>query len=88
MGKRNRIKGKSSFKTIPDPEDSWAKVELYRWQHGELPINQKHSLDESKALMAMADAIEKGCKENDSSIMPSPYNVCAVLRYMAKKINN
>lgn len=86
MGKRNRIKGKSLFKTIPDPEDSWAQVELYRWQYGELPDDDSKPLDESKGLEAMADAIEKGCKENNSSIMPSPYNVCSVLRYMAKKI--
>lgn len=89
MGKRNRLKGKSSLKTIPDPEDSWAMVELYRWQHGELPhdSNEK-SLNESEALISMASAIERGVSENDWSVMPSPHSVCSILRYMARKIKN
>lgn len=71
-----------------DPNDSWAQVELYRWQHGELPPQNGNckELDESIAAVAMADAIELGCKNNDRSIMPSPYNVCSVLKYLAKKI--
>jgi hypothetical protein len=70
-----------------DPNDSWAMVELYRWQHGELPPNKNSKeLDESIALRNMADAIEEGCKTGDHSMMPTPFNVCSVLRYIAKKI--
>jgi hypothetical protein len=71
---------------IPDPNDSWAQVELYRWQYGELPMGDKpgKKLHVPTALKAMADAIEGGCKSDGSSPMPSPYNVCAVLRYVAK----
>ena len=74
---------------IPNPEDSWAKVELYRWQHGQLPPQNETSkpLDESKALLAMAEAIENGCKSGGSLPMPSPYNVCSVLRYVARKLS-
>jgi hypothetical protein len=71
---------------IPDPNDSWAQVELYRWQHGELPPQNGtcKKLDEPTALRAMADAIELGCKTGDVKAMPSAYNVCSVLRYAAK----
>lgn len=71
---------------IPDPNDSWAQVELYRWQHGELPSVYKtcKKLHVPTALKAMADAIEEGCKSGGSLPMPSPYNVCAVLRFAAK----
>lgn len=72
-----------------NPEDSWALVELYRWQHDELPgeHNKSKELDESVALVKMAEAIEKGCKEKDISLMPNPFAVCAILRYMSRKIN-
>jgi hypothetical protein len=64
----------------------WAKVELYRWQHGNLPGEpgtEVRELDEAAGLRAMADALEKGCKTNDMSVMPSPFNVISVLRYVA-----
>ena len=75
---------------IPNFEDSWARVELYRWQHGELPPQDGTSkkLNESVALMAMADAIENGCKTQNNENMPSPFNVCAVMRYAARKLAN
>lgn len=70
-----------------DPNDSWARVELYRWQYGELPPNENsQELDESIALQNMAEAIEGGCKTGDHRMMPTPFNVCSVLRYIAKKI--
>jgi hypothetical protein len=79
------------MRNIPNPEDSWAQVELYRWQHGELPGQpgkKEKQLDESVALLAMADAIEKGCKTKNHNDMPSPFNVCAVMRYVARKITS
>lgn len=74
--------------SIPDPNDSWARVELYRWEHGELPPNDGTSkpLHEFLGLLAMAHAIEEGCKKKDITIMPSPYNVISVMRYIAKKL--
>ncbi|MEQ1862456.1 MAG: hypothetical protein ABMA13_21265, partial [Chthoniobacteraceae bacterium] len=61
-----------------DPNDQWAQVELYRWQHGHLPGEQgtvERPLDVSAGLRGMADAIELGCREEKSEIMPSPSNV-------------
>lgn len=75
---------------ILNPEDSWAQVELYRWQHGQLPPldGTSKTLDESAALLAMADAIENGRKTQNREAMPSPFNVCAVMRYVARKISS
>lgn len=79
---------KKPVQILHDPNDSWAQVELYRWQHGELPPpdNTCKELDEATALRAMADAIEAGCKSGKREDMPSPYNVCSVLRYVAKQL--
>lgn len=73
---------------IPDPNDSWAQVELYRWQYGELPPQDDtcKRLDEPTALRAMADALEEGCKSKNRDAMPSPYNVVSVMRYAAKQL--
>lgn len=65
-----------------DPNDSWAEVELYRWQYGGLPEvgGISGTLDVSAGLLGMADAIDKG----DESNFPTPFNVVSVLRYAAK----
>lgn len=48
---------------IPSPDDDWARVELWRWQYGDLPQpDDFRPLDESAGLMAMSKAIENGCK--------------------------
>jgi hypothetical protein len=67
-----------------DPNDSWAEVELYRWQHGQLPPNDEtcKELNVPNGLRGMANAIEKGNREN----FPAPFNVTSVLRYAAKLI--
>lgn len=67
---------------IGDPNDSWAEVELYRWQYGELPPQDEtcKALDVSEGLRGMAKAIEK----HDLNNFPSPSNVISVLRYVAK----
>ena len=73
--------------SLPDPEDSWAQVEHFRWQYGELPgPDDFRPLDEPATLRAMAAAIEVGCKTGDRDAMPSPFNVCAVMRYVARKL--
>jgi hypothetical protein len=71
---------------IPDGNDSWAQVELYRWQYGELPPQDEtcKKLDVCVGLNAMADAIEK----HDVKNFPSPVGVMTVLRYAAKLIRS
>ena len=74
-----------------DPNDNWAQVELYRWQHGHLPGEPgtiERPLDVSAGLHAMSDAIESGCKSGKVDEMPAPYNVCSVMRYAAKLLGN
>jgi len=68
---------------LPDPEDSWARVELWRWQYGTLPRpDDMRPLDVSAGLRGMATAIRQGNRDN----FPSPGNVVAVLEYAAKAI--
>lgn len=70
---------------LPDPYESWALVELYRWEHGQLPgIDGKpeQPLSVPGGLLAMASAIEKG----DPSNFPTPHNVCCVLRFVAARL--
>ena len=70
---------------IPNAEDSWAKVELFRWQYGVLPKSDDfRPLDISLGLQGMADGIDKYCSTGDSSTLPSPMNVASVLRYCAR----
>jgi hypothetical protein len=66
------------------PEESWARVELWRWQYGHLPAaNDEQPLDVAAGLRGMAEAIRKG----DLSNFPTPFNVIAVLEYAAKVIS-
>ncbi len=68
---------------IPEFNESWAEVELWRWQYGELPKpDDIRELDVSKGLEGMANAIEKG----DIANFPSPFNVMSVLRYTSRLI--
>jgi hypothetical protein len=63
--------------------DSWAEVELWRWQYGELPSQDDiRKLDISVGVNNMAKALESG----DRKKMPSVYNVISVLKYLAKKV--
>jgi hypothetical protein len=69
-----------------DPNDNWAEVELWRWQYGELPAStDMRPLNVPEGLRGIAAAIEKGCKEHKPDEMPSPFNVCSVLRYVASR---
>jgi hypothetical protein len=66
-----------------DPGDSWAEVELWRWQYGDLPQpNDMRPLYVPAGLLGMAEAIQKG----DPNNFPSPGNVSAVLAYAARVI--
>lgn len=72
---------------IPDADDSWSEVELYRWQHGHLPGTPGHEaqpLDVSAGLHGMAKAIELG----DSNNFPTPFNVVEVLKYAARRVED
>lgn len=75
---------KDKFK-IPDPNDSWATVELYRWQHGCLPGDPTvpddgmKKIDIPVALKAMGDAFTH--QQNE---WPAPHNIQSVLYYLAK----
>ena len=69
---------------LPTQEDSWAKVELWRWQYGTLPRqDDMRPLDVSEGLRGMAAAIRKG----DRSNFPTPFNVITVLEYVANVIS-
>lgn len=68
-------------------DDSWAKVELWRWQYGELPkAGDSRPLDIPKALVAMAEALRKGCETGNLGLMPTPFNVCEVLKFCARQL--
>jgi hypothetical protein len=67
--------------------DDWAKVELFRWQYGELPTSGDHrKLDISVGLENIAKAIEKGYQSGNACVMPSPFNVVEVLLFCARKL--
>ncbi len=67
--------------TLPDPADTFAQVELYRWQHGELPEHSNEKpLDVSAGLEGMSNAI----REMDMENFPSPDAIITVLDYVAK----
>lgn len=69
--------------SLPSPGDSWARVELWRWQYGTLPQpSGMRPLDVASGLRGMAAAIRKGDHEN----FPSPMNVATVLEYAARLI--
>jgi NTP pyrophosphatase (non-canonical NTP hydrolase) len=68
-----------------DTNDSWAEVELFRWQYGEMPtLADDRKLDISAGLNAMAEAIRKGNPEN----FPAPHNVISVLQFASKQLSS
>ena len=81
-------KGEKFFKPsieLPDPNDSWAIVELHRWQYGELPQpTDMRKLDVSIGLMNLAKALDDATTSEEE--FPPPFSVASVLRYAAKLI--
>jgi len=69
---------------MPSPEDSWATVELYRLQHGELPPRDGEAkpVQISEALKALARIVDG----TDKRELPPRFSVASVLRYVAKEI--
>lgn len=75
----------------PDPEDSWAQVELYRWQYGELPTEGNcKPLIPSEGMLKATEALEKGIKNKATVYDPSAHNYISMVKYCAKllKQNN
>lgn len=68
-----------------DYNDNWAQVELYRWQHGNLPGEpgtKQLALDIPVALENMAKALS----QPDQTKWPAPFNIASVLAYTAKQL--
>ncbi len=69
---------------IPNPNDSWAQVELHRWQFGDLPApDDTRKMIPSEGLRGMANAL----KEKDQRKWPAPFNIISVLEYVAKLLD-
>ena len=69
---------------IPNPSDTWAEVELFRWQYGELPASDDmRPIDIAEGMKKMADALT----QRDQATWPRPFNVSAVLKYAAKRLS-
>ena len=73
----NRLANTAAF-ALPDPADSWARVELWRWQYGILPsADDMRPLEVSQGMVNLAENISHS----------NPHNVACVLRYAAKLIS-
>ncbi len=65
---------------IPDPSESWALVELHRWQYGGLPKpDDMRPVSVPAGLRGMAKAMR-----GPQSGWPAPFNIVSVLEYAAK----
>ena len=68
-----------------DGNDSWAQVELYRWQHGDPPPQDQTKCKDlliSEGLKAMAGALlDPNAKEK-----PTMFNLASVLNYAGKQL--
>lgn len=68
-----------------EANDSWAAVELFRWQYGELPKpGDLRRMSIPEAMRKMAD----GFMAKSPSGWPSPMNLMSVFEYAAKEIEN
>lgn len=66
--------------------DSYAQVELYRWQHGALPPQDSalcKPLSVPTGLRSMAMAF---CEPPDNDAWPHPFNIASVFEFCAKQI--
>ncbi len=71
---------------VEDPNTEWARVELYRWQHGCLPGQggPEKPLDTALGFEAMATAIENGPRPGVQ--LPTRESYASVIRYAAARI--
>lgn len=67
---------------ITNGQDNWAKVELYRWQHGELPLDDGtvKPWDACEGLRAGAGLLSK------PETCPTTFNVSQVMHFAAREI--
>jgi hypothetical protein len=66
--------------------DSYARVELYRWQHGNLPPQDSavcKPLSVPAGLRSMAMAF---CEPPDNDAWPHPFNIASVFEFCAKQV--
>ena len=64
-----------------DPNETWARVELWRWQYGALPKpGDMRPLNVSTALRRMAGALNDGV----AGQMPTLGNTVSVIKYVAE----
>ena len=78
--------------SIPNPNDSWAQVELFRWQYGVLPAPKDfRPLNVAEGLRKMADAIQAakttGATAEEQQNIPAPFNVFSVMTYAANLLD-
>jgi hypothetical protein len=70
---------------IPSPDDSWAQVELFRWQYGVLPEpDDMRPIIVPEALKKMAEALRANMKAGTLEKAPDPFNCSQVMLYAAK----
>lgn len=73
-----------------DQNDEWARVELYRWQHGHFPGQPGHkpqTLDITAGIRAMADALEREVRTGKTSHAPDLFSTVSVLRFTANLLD-
>lgn len=69
------------------PDDTWVRVELFRWQYGELPRpGETRRLDHRVAFEKVAAAVGEAVRTRDMSKMPTPMNMMAILDYAARHL--
>lgn len=75
-----------------DFANSWAMVELHRWQYGELPLpSDCRPVDMKVAARAMASALRTAMQstaEFAQTNCPSPFNCATVLAYLSRQESN
>jgi hypothetical protein len=68
-----------------NPNDSWAEVELYRWQYGELPkYDSELPLSVKAGYSNMVNAIDSAITSGNPGDLPDFSNVLSVLKYVKK----
>ena len=66
-----------------ESNEQWALVELYRWQHGELPqMGSQKPLSVKIAVEKMAQSFA----DEDPKNWPAPMNIASVLAYLSTKL--
>lgn len=67
-----------------NPNDSWAEVELYRWQYGDLPDGAELPLSIKAGYSNMINAVRDAVTSGDPGDLPDFSNFLSVLEYVKK----